>query len=187
MKEEKKRRVCPVGKAGSLDNIFRKWAHNPKKILGNYVKEGMAVLDFGCGPGLFSMEMAKMVGDSGKVIAADLQSEMLEKLKSKIQGTEIENRIKLHKCEEDKIGILEKVDFALAFYAVHEVPNQEKFMDEIKSILKLCGIFFIIEPNFHVSKRAFEETIEKSAAIGFKLVEKPKVFFSRTAVLKYEG
>ena len=60
-------------------------------------------------------------------------------------------------------------------------------MEEIKSILKPCGIFFIIEPNFHVSKKAFEKTIEKSIEKGFKLIEKPKVFFSKAAVLKYEG
>ena len=43
--------VCPVERAGGLDNRLRRWVHNPHKILGPYVKEGMTVMDVGCGPG----------------------------------------------------------------------------------------------------------------------------------------
>ena len=182
--EEKNRRVCPVEVAGTLDGKFRKWIHNPKKILKNYLKEGMVALDVGCGPGLFSIGMAELVGESGKVIAADLQKEMLEKLRNKIQGTRIEKRMILHKCEADKIGVLEEVDFVLAFWMVHEVPDQENFLEEIKSILKPNGILFIIEPKFHVSKKEFEKTVKKSVAIDFQLIEKPKVRLSQAAVFK---
>jgi len=55
---------------------------------------------------------------------------MLQKLKEKIDGTELEKRITRHKCEENKIGVSEKVDFILAFYVVHEIPNQEEFFGE---------------------------------------------------------
>jgi ubiquinone/menaquinone biosynthesis C-methylase UbiE len=118
-------RVCPVEKADSLDTRFRRWLQNPKRILKPYVKEGMTVLDFGCGPGFFSVGLAQMVGKAGRVIAADLQEGMLQKLSDKIKETELEDRIRLHKCEEDKIGISENVDFVLAFYIVHEVVNKD--------------------------------------------------------------
>ena len=181
---KRNKRVCPVENARGLDNIFRKWIHNPNKILGEYVNEGMVVLDVGCGPGLYSVEMAKMVGESGKVIAADLQEGMLKKLKNKIQGTEIETRIELHKCDENRIGITEKVNLVFAFYMVHEVPNQETFLAEMCSILTPGGTFFIIEPSFHVSKQAFEETLTKAVAIGFKPIKTPRVALSRAQVLR---
>ena len=44
----------------------------------------MTVLDVGCGPGFFTLDMARLVGPSGRVIAADLQEGMLEKLGQKI-------------------------------------------------------------------------------------------------------
>jgi ubiquinone/menaquinone biosynthesis C-methylase UbiE len=69
--------VCPVERAGSLDSKIRRWLQNPQKILVPYVREEMTVLDIGCGPGLFSVEMARMVGKSGRVIAVDLQEGML--------------------------------------------------------------------------------------------------------------
>ncbi|NOQ37937.1 methyltransferase domain-containing protein [archaeon] len=184
--EEKGRRVCPVENAGSLDNIFRKWIHNPKKLLKEYVKEGMIVLDIGCGPGLYSIGMATMVGKTGKVIAADLQDGMLRRLENKIAGKEIEKSIKLHQCKKDKIGISEKADFILAFYMVHEVSDQKKFFREIKSILKPGGKIFIIEPKFHVSKKAFEDTISIAEKTGLKPFKKEKVFFSRAIVLEHQ-
>lgn len=181
---DRNNRVCPVERAGSLDNRIRRWLQNPKKILGPYIEEGMTVLDIGCGPGFFSIDMAQLVGKSGRVIASDLQEGMLHKLREKIHGSKFENRITLHKCEENKIGVLEEIDFVLAFYIVHEVPNQEDFFNEIGVILKPKGQMLIVEPPFHVSKSAFEETIRKARNAGFTLVERPKVLLSKTAVLK---
>ena len=66
-----------------LDNPIRRLIHDPQKILGGYIEPGQTVLDLGCGPGTFSIVMAKMVGESGKVIAVDVQEEMLQILRKK--------------------------------------------------------------------------------------------------------
>ncbi|MFH1441984.1 MAG: class I SAM-dependent methyltransferase [Candidatus Omnitrophota bacterium] len=177
------KKICPAERAGYLDNIFRKWGHNPKKILGNYIKEGMAVLDIGCGPGFFTLEMAEMVGESGRVIAADLQADMLEKVRNKIKGREQAKRIILHKTTEDKIGVTQEVDFVLAFYILHEVPSQENFFMELKTILRPGGKVLLAEPKFHVSRKMFTDSINKAVVFGFIPVEYPKIFFSNAVVL----
>lgn len=176
--------VCPVKIAGILDNRFRRWLQNPRKILNPYIEEGMTVLDLGCGPGFFSIDIAKMVGKSGRVIASDLQEGMLLKLRDKIEGTELEERIILHKCEKNRIGWSEKVDFALAFYVVHETPDQGEFFRELASILQPSGEVLLVEPPFHVSKSAFLETIRNAQDAGFKPAEGSKVIFSKTVILK---
>jgi ubiquinone/menaquinone biosynthesis C-methylase UbiE len=181
---DKKHRVCPVERAGTLDNRIRRWFQDPRKILRPYIEEGMTVLDLGCGPGFFTVDIAQMVGKSGRVIAADFQEGMLQKLKNKIQGSELEEHIILHKCEENRIGLSDRVDFILAFYMVHEIQNQEEFFDEIKSMLKPDGRVFIVEPPFHVSKTAFEETIKKARDAGLTPAERPKVFLSKAVILK---
>ena len=144
----------------------------------------MTVLDVGCGPGFFSVEMAQMVGKTGRVIASDLQERMLQKVKEKIKGTELDRRIILHKCREDKIGVKQPVDFVLLFYMVHEVPNKEGLFKEIATILKPNGQVLIAEPPLHVSKSAFEETVRIAGSAGFVIAERPKLFFSRTVILK---
>lgn len=179
-----KNRVCPVELAGSLDNIFRRWLQNPRKILQPYCKPGMTALDLGCGPGFFSVEMARLVGTTGRVIACDLQEGMLQKLGAKIKGSNLEEIISLHKCPEGRIGVSEPIDFVLAFYMLHEVPDQEKYFRELYSLLKSTGRFLAVEPPFHVSKSEFSEMVKKAIAAGFAAMESPRVFLGRTAVFK---
>ena len=181
---DRNNRVCPVERAGSLDSRIRRWFQNPQKILRPYIVEGMTVLDVGCGPGFFSIDMAYMVGKTGRVIASDLQDGMLQKVRGKIKGTELEERITLHKCEINKIGVTDHVDFVLLFYVVHEIPNKLRFFDELATILKPNGQILLVEPPFHVSKLAFEETIKKARDAGFSDTEVPHMHFHKTAILK---
>jgi ubiquinone/menaquinone biosynthesis C-methylase UbiE len=184
MNNKSKNRICPVEHAGALDINIRRLFQNPIKILKPYINNGMTVLDVGCGPGFFTTEIAKLVGNTGKVIGADLQEGMLEKLKVKIINLKLENIIKLHKCQNDKIGLNEKVDFILIFYMYHEVPNKIDFLKEIHSILKPNGKVLIVEPIFHVSNNDFNKLINTLIENRFDIIEKPKVFFSRALLLK---
>ena len=184
MKKENKTRVCPVEMAGGLDNFFRRTFQNPKKILRGQIKEGMKVLDLGCGPGFFTMEIARMLNNSGKVIAADLQDGMLDIVRGKIKDSGLENIIELHKCSADEIGLTEKVDFVFAFYVVHEIPDKDNLFREINSMLKENGKFYIVEPLFHVSKSEFEVMIDKLKSFGFEVIEKPGLLFSRAVLMR---
>ena len=184
MSTDKNIRVCPMERAAGLENSLRKLVQNPKKILKSYINEGMIILDLGCGPGFFTVEMAKMLKHSGKIIAADLQEGMLEKVRQKIKGTALEKRIECHICQTEQIGVAEKIDFVLAFYMIHEAPNQDKLFSELKSILKPNGKIFVAEPNFHVSKKSFDLMVNKGKSVGLKPIEGPKLFFSRTVVLQ---
>jgi ubiquinone/menaquinone biosynthesis C-methylase UbiE len=176
-------KICPVERAGQLDNSFRKWIQNPQKILKPYIKEGMTVLDIGCGPRFFTVEIAKMLNGSGKVIAADVQVGMLNIIREKMKGTPLEQRIELHQSDFESIGVVEKVDFTLAFWMVHEVRNQKKFFDDLTSIIKPNGLLLIIEPKFHVPKKKFRAMVDLIKEYGFTIDESPKVFFSRAIVL----
>lgn len=182
---EGKHRVCPVPLAGSLDNRIRKWLQNPREILGPYVKSGMTVLDFGCGPGFFTVELAELVGKSGKVIAVDLQEGMLRKLREKIKGTGLENRIRIQKCDPERIGVLEPVDAVVAFYVFHELPDRRATLIELKNLLKHKGILILAEPKYiHVSERDFQQTIRIAVECGFEKLAHLNIFMSRAAVLR---
>ncbi len=177
-------RPMPVENASGIDNNYRKFVHNPTKILKNHVKEGMVVLELGCGPGFFTPKIAKMVGPSGKVIAADLQDGMLQIVREKIDGMDIKERVELHKCEEEKIGLSEKVDLVLAFLMMHEVADKRKTLAEIKSILKPDGRLYVLEMIMHPPKSNFEETIDIAHELGFKVAEKPSFLLSRAVIFE---
>ncbi len=184
MSKNKKNQMYPASKSKHLTTRVRRIIQDPKRIVGSYVKEGMNVLDIGCGPGFFSFYMAKKVGKNGKVVASDIQQKMLDQLKNKISSLEIEKRIKIHKSSKNKIGLNEKFDFILAFYVVHEIENKKGFFNEIYRLTKSGKNFLVAEPTFHVSKNNFEESLEIAEESGFKIISRPKGVLSRFALLR---
>ena len=182
---DERNRVCPVELANSLDSKIRRWLHNPQRILAPFVKEGMTVLDVGCGPGFFSVELAKLVGRTGKVISVDLQQGMLDRLRNKIRGTELQERITLVQCDTDGLHVPAKFDFGLAFYMVHEVPGKEPFFKELKTLLKETGQILMVEPKlFHVSREEFAQTSSIARKAGFVVHDGPRLAFSWSAILR---
>ncbi len=146
----------------------------------------MKVLDIGCGPGFFSIEMARLVGQAGQVISADLQEGMLETLAAKIKGTVLEPRIACVQCGEANINVSESVDFILAFYMVHEVPDKDSFFKQLKAVLNKQGSLLLVEPKlFHVSRDDFSSTLKKAEAAGFSVSEAPKLLLSWSAMLRH--
>jgi len=183
---ENEKYVCPPSLSLTLDNLIRKRLHNPIKIFGKYIHEGMTIIYIGCGPGFFIEAFAQLTGNNGRVIAADLQEKMLEKVRRKIKGKNYENRIIFHKCGKDKVGIDIKADFVNAFFMVHEVPSSSNLINEIYSILNKNGIFFYSEPKVHVSKKEFNNTVSLAENAGFKIIDRPKIHISRSAVFVKE-
>lgn len=176
--------ICPAEFAGSLDNGLRRLLHKPRKILEPLITEGMTVLDLGCGPGFFTSELARLVGEKGRVIAADLQQGMLDRMIMKFSGSELRKRVTPVLCTADSIGVSEKVDFVLAFWMVHEVPDQERMFREVKLILKPGGKLWIVEPKIHVTKKAFERMLDILEYEGFEITERPAAAISRSILVK---
>ena len=176
--------VCPWWLARTLDNPIRRLIHNPEEILSRYIEPGQTVLDLGCGSGTFTIAMARMVGETGKVIAVDVQDEMLQMVRQKAVKEGLDSRVITHKSEPDRIGISDKVDFALAFYMVHEVPNAKGFLKEIASLLKPNGKLLIVEPLFHVSASSFKSTVDAAQLAGLKSILEPRIRFSRSVLLQ---
>ena len=119
--------VCPHQAGFILDNWFRRIIQSPKKIVGDYIKPGDRVIDMGCGPGFFTIDMAGMVGKEGKVIAVDLQEHMLQKVRKKAMRHGVMDRMEFHLCGSDSIGLNRRVDFILCYYMIHETPDPKSF------------------------------------------------------------
>ncbi|HEY32011.1 MAG TPA: class I SAM-dependent methyltransferase [Dehalococcoidia bacterium] len=180
---ERKKLVCPWQLAPIIDNRLRPLVHNPQKIFAPYVETGMTVLDVGCGAGFTSLGLAKLVGEEGLVIAADLQPKMLSIVKERAVRAGLSNRIRIHLCSPERIGLQEEVDFAVAFFMVHEVPDVRTFLEEIYELLKNGGQFFVTEPIIHVGLRAFRQLMREARDVGFEITGRPSVRFGRTVLL----
>ena len=176
--------VCPWWGGYFIDNPLRRLLHDPKKIVGPYVTQGMTVMDVGCGMGLFSIAMARMVGSQGRVIAVDLQQQMLETLWRRAEKAGVADRIETHKCQQNRLGVDAQADFALAFMMIHEVPEQRRLLGEIHACLKPGGKLLVAEPKIHVPGKAFVQTVATAEDVGFRVAEEPRVCGCRATLLE---
>ena len=132
--------------------------------------------------GYFSIPLAGMVGEKGKVIATDIQPEMLKAVQKRAKKAGVEKQIITHLCKADSLGLNIQFDFILAFWMTHEVPDQFAFFKEIKSLSRPSGKLLLAEPILHVNRSMVEDTIKKAESVGFVLKEKPKISLSRSAL-----
>lgn len=175
--------LCSHQHVWTFDNFLRPLLHNPEKLFSPYVKPGMRVMDVGCGAGFAVLGMAKLVGKTGKVIAVDVQPEMLAKVEKRKQKAGFQNRIETHLSRADALQVSGSFDFVNAFYMAHEVPDTDHFLREIYECLGPDGAFLIVEPKFHVSKNRFHAMLETARKVGFKESGHPQILFSRSVVL----
>jgi len=144
----------------------------------------MTVLDAGCGMGYFSIGIARLLGGRGKVLAVDIQERMLEGLSRRAGRAGVSDIVSPVLSTPEGLGVEEQVDFALAFWMVHETPDRARFLSGIHSALRPGGQLLIAEPLFHVSAGNFQATIEAAREAGFTFNSGPRVSFSRSALLR---
>jgi len=185
MKKENNHQICPAEHANHFDGFFRKLIQSPKKITGRHVNQGDTVIDIGCGPGFFTREMALTVGNTGKVIAVDVQDEMLSILKEKAEKEGFISNITIHKADPDSINLPDSVraDFVLAFYVIHEMSDFNSVFREIFGSLKPGGKMLVAEPSMIISKEEFDDTLNAAERAGFKIIGRPKIWFSKSVLL----
>ena len=164
-------RVCPPWVGYLLLSPVRKLLENPDTILGPFVKEGMIVLEPGCGMGYFTLPLARMVGPKGRVVAVEIQPKMLSVLGRRAGKAGLLERIELRRAGAAGLGLedlSEKVDFAAAIHMVHELPDPSFFFSEIRKTLKPGGKLLVVEPKGHVSQNQFEQMAAGAEKIGLK-------------------
>jgi ubiquinone/menaquinone biosynthesis C-methylase UbiE len=143
-------------------------------------------MDIGPGMGFFSLPMAKLVGNKGKVFCIDLQDQMIAALIKRAKKLGLDGRIEPRVCTINSLmvnDIKEKIDFVLAFAVIHEVPDPKRLLTEIIEALKPDGKFLIAEPAGHVSINDFNNTVQLAEQIGFHIISKPKISRSNAIIL----
>jgi len=181
-------RVCPPWLGYWLVCPARRWWQNPTDVVGPYVHAGQMVLEPGPGMGYFTLELARLVGGTGRVIAVDIQRKMLERLRKRAANAGLLERLDMRLASSESMGIAElgrTVDFTLAFAVVHEFPDQTRFFNEVAEVSRPpMATLLLAEPKGHVKESLFASELEAACAAGFEVVGRPRIRGSHAAVLK---
>lgn len=168
-----------------LDSDFRRKMQSPDKIISRSgIKEGMKVLEVGCGSGAFTTFVARAVGDKGEVFALDIQPEMLKQIENKLKQPENENIKNIRLIEGDALNIpLEDNTFDLVYSITvfQELPDKNKALKEMKRVLKPDGILsiteFLPDPDYPLKST----TVKMGTSEGFILNDVEGSFWNYTA------
>lgn len=124
------------------------------------ITQGMTVVDYGCGPGRYTIRFAKLVGDGGKVYAVDIQELALEKVRRRAQSEGLDNIVPVladgYRTEIPK----DAADMVFALDMFFGVADPSALLIELHRIVKPDGILVISDE--HQSRKKALAKIERS-------------------------
>ena len=143
------------------------------------VKPGMTVCDMGCGNGFYALQMAKMVGERGRVLGVDIQPEMLKLLKSRAADAKITNVEPILGTFIDPKLPVGQVDIILCADVYHEFSHPEHMLAAMRKSLAPGGVVVLLEfreedpkvPIKPLHKMSKAQVNKELTANGFKLVK----------------
>ena len=153
---------------------------NPRKLLKALdVKPGQTVCDLGCGNGFYTLQFAELVGEQGRVLAVDIQPEMLALLKQRAQEAGLNNIEPILGIPGDPRLPKGEVDLILLVDVYHEFSYPEQMLRAMRESLKPSGLIALAEfrmedptvPIKLLHKMSKEQILKEFSPNGLKLVK----------------
>ena len=169
---------CPWLMQYLLASPIRKLLEPPRGLVGPFVKPGMAVAEPGCGFGLISLELARLVGKKGKVVSVDLEPRAVERLKKRAGKAGLAERMDLRTCGSRDLGLADyedRIDLIAIIHTLHEFEDLPGFLAQAATLLKSSGHLLVVEPKGHVSPAEFQAELECCELAGFEVLETPDI------------
>lgn len=171
--------------ANLIDNPLRRRFQPPNEMpIRHNIEPGMTVLEVGPGNGRYTIETARRVGSTGKVLAIDIEPKMIERVNRRAQVKGITNL-------EAKVADVYDLPFddgtfdAIYLIAViSEIPDPDRALNEFYRLLKPSGTLafseLLTDPDYPLARTL----IRKAQAARFRLKQKTGSFFSYTLVFE---
>ncbi|UCE10543.1 MAG: methyltransferase domain-containing protein [Candidatus Thorarchaeota archaeon] len=180
---------APAAAGRLIGGPQRKRIQPPSMIVDALVlSPGMKILELGCGPGTFTLDIARAVQPDGTVYAVDIQEGMLEQLRSRMKREQVENVIPILADAEVEIPLSDgSMDAAFAVTVLPEIPDPVKALQQVKRLLKDGGCFadaeLMIDPDYPLRRTV----IKWATKAGFTFRSKSGNAFRYVLVFQSES
>jgi ubiquinone/menaquinone biosynthesis C-methylase UbiE len=179
--------VFPAWAGRFLANPLWKLYQNPATIIGGHIGAGDFVLEVGPGMGFFTLPMARLVGESGNVLAVDVQEAMLRVLADRAARASLAGIVMTKLCSAASLDLADyagRADFALLFAVVHEIPDKADLFGQTFRTLKRGGKALMAEPLGHVSEDGLKTSVGIAEEAGFRAIGNPAIRGCRSVLLE---
>ncbi len=162
---------CPASLSWIVDLPIRRRYMRP--VLDRVgIRPGETVLELGPGPGAFTIDAARRLGPQGKLIAVDIQPEMIAKLEERVRQAGLTN-VEAHVASAYELPIEDaSVDRAFLVTVLPEIPDPVRALREIHRVLKPGGLFSTTEEYLDPDYPRRKTTVAWAQAAGFDLAER---------------
>jgi ubiquinone/menaquinone biosynthesis C-methylase UbiE len=132
--------------SGWLDRKEREKEEEPAKLIESLgIKPGMVVADVGAGSGFHTFRIAPLVGETGKVIACDIQKEMLDLIRTRAEKAGVKNVERVQGTETDPKLPADSIDLILMVDVYHEFSHPYEMTEKMVAALKPGGRIAFVE------------------------------------------
>ncbi len=140
-------KIVYLGLAWFLGSPLRRFTMNANRVLGIMgVREGLTILEVGCGPGFFTIPAA-MMAKGGIVYALDVYPMMTQRVEQKVRKSGLAN-VKTINRPASSTGLLdESIDLILCIDVLSDISDLDATMRELHRVLKAAGILAVYEPH----------------------------------------
>ncbi len=150
------------------------------------IQPGMTVADIGAGEGYYTVRLAERVGESGRVLAQDIDRDALQRLGRRVERDQLENiSIKLGKSDDPQLPV-DSFDRIFLVHMYHEVTEPYAFLWRMWPALAETGQIIVVEVERPLGQHGIPHTqlFCEFEAIGYHLLEfseKPDIngYFAR--------
>jgi ubiquinone/menaquinone biosynthesis C-methylase UbiE len=162
---------CPAELSWLVHNPLRRQYMRP--ILDRVgIQPGERVLELGPGPGAFTIDAARRAGPEGRLIAVDIQPEMIVRLEQRVREAGLTN-VETHVAGAYDLPLeSESVDRAFLVTVLPEISDQSRALAELWRVLKPGGHLSITEEFMDPDYPFPFETIRRVEAAGFEQVRR---------------
>ena len=136
------------------------------------VRPGMTVADIGAGDGYYTVRLAPRVGATGRVLAQDIQPEVIERLADRVARERLDNvSLKLGAVDDPRLpaGSFDRV-FMVHMY--HEIGEPYAFLWRLRPALRAGGQVIVVDGDRPIAQHGtpFRLLVCEFEAVGYKLV-----------------
>ena len=177
---------CPAAASFIVYNPIRR--HYMRPVLDRVgIRPGERVLELGPGPGLFTIDAAERLGLSGKLIAVDIQPEMIAKVQELMKENQVTN-VETRVASGYELPLPDNsIDRAFLVTVLPEIADKEKALRELFRILRPGGIFSDTEEFLDPDYPRAKSVISHAEKVGFELVERFGSFWLYTLNFRKPG
>ena len=152
---------------------------SPKALLKALnIRKGQTVADIGCGNGFYTLQMAEHVGKRGRVLAVDIQQEMLDMLEERARRADVKNIERILGGPADPKLPSGEVSLILLVDVYHEFSYPEQILAAMRESLKPDGVIALAEyrledpavPIKILHKMSKKQVLNEYLPNGFQLV-----------------